>query len=943
MVNNVVDLLPLPPGETMEAMIPINYAMASVEQVGKGEVHKEQSSICCVVEKMEDQINTAKHMVAVNRTRCILTDVINQQRSYCWFFGAFSDRMLELGVMERDFVMICCPTVVRTKLKPRQVLPPNMSTWTIHCQEKDPQPSVTFLRQEDQEPVKEMNTGGDNDQQVVIAVPDEELMNESQLAVVVNKSPNKRLSPQPARVALQRRPPPTKPVQVPMMRPPYTNLANCKVHKKRYNVFAVVSEIREPPQKRKSKIVTKLSIQDESLFSSGDLRENYKFDILADSMEQVPVLVVGAVLRIHHMVVEVFNGIPDGRVYSGHCVTVVEGGVGQSIKPSSTKKEDLNWGQEDDWRVEELRNWSKNNNVDDLMVRTIEEIVNECTTSLSCRVVTITRDEEWLVMRVEDGTCSQVVSMEYRGQDTMTQEEAGNNKHFIDVWVRSLFLVDSIRRQSITAKDWVRMHRVKCIKEEAGQDLPAVFRFIVEDGDVDKLGEEDAEVNCIIERLEDKVGDEPMDSQADSYVDRILTAVNREGTFSFPDLGPENNEANQTSSHQVLKDKEVFEDKDSNSRVGNTGELGQDSDEGNSACVSPVDAETPTTTTVIENPHLASPLHISLTDAGEAALPDIVLPSPDSEISFPLLEKSLSVTPSGVITSPTPPSLPLGQQRSSPPTVNMPDSMSSTMSIFETEESPLRYPGATGSCSSPATSQFFTPPGSPGQALGSQETSVDDDDDDDDDLDITRISVGEKTCDDEELSSNNTTIQKSRTTDRTPEMLNDFRKYLRVVCWNTVGMCRVDCTSISSMKTGKYRLMGWISQVEEEDGKLLLLRGICQECGNLDKVEMFEERGPDIFCCKRGRVTLRAKKILYVVMYVTDKECSLDEQVKLVVKDKDAEEFLRCSTKQFLVEKDARDIVENKVRNLKGAFGDFGVEKNYNGDLSVVHTAIRES
>merc|ERR1719219_583321 len=103
----------------------------------------------------------------------------------------------------------------------------------------------------------------------------------------------------------------------------------------------------------------------------------------------------------------------------------------------------------------------------------------------------------------------------------------------------------------------------------------------------------------------------------------------------------------------------------------------------------------------------------------------------------------------------------------------MPDSMSSTMSIFETEESPLRYPGATGSYSSPATSQFFTPPGSPGQTLGSQETSVDDDDD----LDITRRSVGEKTCDAEELSSNETTIQKGRTSARTPELLNNFRKY----------------------------------------------------------------------------------------------------------------------------------------------------------------------
>jgi hypothetical protein len=40
--------------------------------------------------------------------------------------------------------------------------------------------------------------------------------------------------------------------------------------------------------------------------------------------------------------------------------------------------------------------------------------------------------------RVKDGTCSQVVSVEYRGQDTNTQEEAGINKHFfIDVDVRN--------------------------------------------------------------------------------------------------------------------------------------------------------------------------------------------------------------------------------------------------------------------------------------------------------------------------------------------------------------------------------------------------------------------------------------------------------------------------------------------------------------------------
>ena len=52
---------------------------------------------------------------------------------------------------EKDLVMICCPTVVRIKLKSKQVLPPNLSTWTMHYLERDPQPRVTFFRLEYQE------------------------------------------------------------------------------------------------------------------------------------------------------------------------------------------------------------------------------------------------------------------------------------------------------------------------------------------------------------------------------------------------------------------------------------------------------------------------------------------------------------------------------------------------------------------------------------------------------------------------------------------------------------------------------------------------------------------------------------------------------------------------------------------------------------------------
>ena len=53
---------------------------------------------------MEEQINTAKHLVAVNRTRCILKELDSGDQSFCWFFGEYSDMMLKLGVVEKDLV-----------------------------------------------------------------------------------------------------------------------------------------------------------------------------------------------------------------------------------------------------------------------------------------------------------------------------------------------------------------------------------------------------------------------------------------------------------------------------------------------------------------------------------------------------------------------------------------------------------------------------------------------------------------------------------------------------------------------------------------------------------------------------------------------------------------------------------------------------------------------
>ena len=52
--------------------------------------------------------------------------------------------------------------------------------------------------------------------------------------------------------------------------------------------MAVISEVLETPRQRKSKIVSRVMITDESLQVDGDLTGAFKFDILVNSMDQMP-------------------------------------------------------------------------------------------------------------------------------------------------------------------------------------------------------------------------------------------------------------------------------------------------------------------------------------------------------------------------------------------------------------------------------------------------------------------------------------------------------------------------------------------------------------------------------------------------------------------------------------------------------------------------------
>ena len=77
----------------------------------------------------------------------------------------------------------------------------------------------------------------------------------------------------------------------------------------------------------------------------------------------------------------------------------------------------------------------------------------------------------------------------------------------------------------------MRIDKVKCVLEVMGGELPAVFMFIVEYGGFSKLWEGDLEVACMREMM----GEDLRETQADSYVDRILTTLNLDGSFSLTD------------------------------------------------------------------------------------------------------------------------------------------------------------------------------------------------------------------------------------------------------------------------------------------------------------------------------------------------------------------------------------------------------------------------
>ena len=113
------------------------------------------------------------------------------------------------------------------------------------------------------------------------------------------------------------------------------------------------------------------------------------------------------------MVVEVFNERADGRVFSGACVTSVGGGPDTGIVPecpgARSGGKEVTWGHEDDVRVEQLRSmWTGEASEP----RKIEEITGECLSRVTGRVMGVYTCPGQVVIRLEDGTVSSLMSVD---------------------------------------------------------------------------------------------------------------------------------------------------------------------------------------------------------------------------------------------------------------------------------------------------------------------------------------------------------------------------------------------------------------------------------------------------------------------------------------------------------------------------------------------------
>jgi len=550
--------------------------------------------------------------VKVERTKLVAENLVDGEKVDMLVLGLYSANVARLGVVEGDLMLVAGATVMKTRIQPKQVDP---SAWTVYVgqelfKKKEPSCKVRFVRLGDV--LDETNDGEldlteeNMDQNEVLrhqtpetCVEFMEVDDNSRIAnPIASGSKDTNISEVVAsdNVASQVIVPAKSPVTVaskvtvpasnavtvsdyfaskvtpnkvksPRIKVPkvvnlppakmynYTELKQCTKHKSRYNTWAVIKEVVELPTRRKTKLVARLLITDESLESWGDLSETYRFSILAGSMENIPPLSTGSVLRIHHMMAEIFNGTSDGRVYDGRSVVVVEGTVGEDIKPISTKDDlgELVWSRSDEERVKQLRKFYVESFIYDLK---LEQIDKELLFNLNCVVTKVIEVPDAIVLRVADGTEAKLFSLSWKNEDS--QEAPDENVTFVDVHVTHSELMDLVQKGRVNVGSYIRMAGLRCKLhkklDSQGMSMEFLntqgmgvdgFEFVFENSERRSVGVEvlhngDSRVEAIRERMGEKDASMDVDegrdalNKTDMDIDALIAAVNTNGTFSLP-------------------------------------------------------------------------------------------------------------------------------------------------------------------------------------------------------------------------------------------------------------------------------------------------------------------------------------------------------------------------------------------------------------------------
>jgi len=477
------------------ALLPPGTVLTSLQQYGDGAHIVEQSAMLFSIIKVEEAVTTEKHRVKHDRTRLTLQEKDGGMLTRCWVYGMHSRAVGKLGVKLGDLLLVSAVKKAIFAPKPGEEVLTNFSPWILHCGDHfGMKSSVTFIRKEGQENLTPVNVEQQHEVTTVAATT----------------------------IAA---PPVKKSVDLGAPRSQYCKLADLKDTSARYNLFAVVSEVVEQPRGRKSKIVARVRLQDESMVVCGDLANSFRFDILASSMEQIPELEVGAVLRIHNMRVEKWNGVFDGRVYSGSSVTSVLGGVGEAVKPMCHKKgPEMKWVEADNRKIEELRRWwADRQNPRKVLGASISSLAAETPSSLSCRVSRIHSAPSGLVLRLEDGSKCSLRTVEFCGLDTQT-DEVGEESSFIDLWLDAdqgrQAKGEGVRQGSLVQVD-------NLIPVNVGEEDDVVVRF-VSGGLVKRLlGEEAKELATTID---ERISESQLNMTS---VQAVIDMVDKEGTFEY--------------------------------------------------------------------------------------------------------------------------------------------------------------------------------------------------------------------------------------------------------------------------------------------------------------------------------------------------------------------------------------------------------------------------